>query len=139
MIILDTNVLSEMMRAAPDAAFEQWMRAQNPVAQFTTAICEAEILYGLAVLPAGRRRMTLVKAADAVFARLASRILPFDSASAKIFAEIASSRRRSGRPISESDAQIAAIARLYGATIATHNVSDFASCGVAVVDPWSAP
>jgi predicted nucleic acid-binding protein len=137
MIVLDTNVLSEMMRERPDAVFGTWMHIQDPVTQFTTAVCEAEILYGLSLLPTGRRRTELAKAAAAVFASLSGRILPFDSAAAVAFAGISASRRRLGRPIGESDAQIAAIARVHGATVATRDVADFADCGVHVISPWT--
>lgn len=99
---------------------------------------EAEILYGLSLLPVGRRRTALVKAAQDVFDRLSGRILSFDSAAAATFAEIASTRRRIGRPIGEADAQIAAIARVHKAAVATRDVRDFADCGIDVVSPWTA-
>lgn len=139
MIVLDTNVLSEMMRAVPDAAFARWMQSRAPAEQVTTAVCEAEILYGLAVLPPGRRQNILVQAADAAFATLKGRILSFDSAAARAFADICAARRQSGRPIGEADAQIAAIARVHGASVATRDVADFAGCGVRVVSPWDGP
>ena len=138
MIVVDTDVLSEMMRDIPDLLVKRWMISQFPAALFTTAICEAEILYGVALLPGGRRRNVLSKAAEAIFGEFSGRILPFDSATAKAFAEIAAERRRIGRPIGESDAQIAAIARVHGAGVATRNVSDFAGCGIEVFSPWDA-
>ncbi len=139
MIVLDTNVLSEMMRASPDTAFARWMQSLRPAEQFTTAVSEAEILYGLAVLPPGRRQNILVHAADAVFGTLKGRILAFDSAAARAFADIGAARRQSGHPIGEADAQIAAIARVHGAGVATRDVADFAGCGVRVVSPWNGP
>jgi predicted nucleic acid-binding protein len=137
MIILDTNVLSEVMKETPHAAVKRWMVAQVAARLVTTAVCEAEMLYGIAILPAGRRRTALHGAAEKIFGEFADRILPFDSVAARAFADIAAARRRAGRPIGESDAQIAAIARSYGAAVATRDVDDFAGCGVRVVSPWT--
>jgi predicted nucleic acid-binding protein len=137
MIVLDTNVLSEMLRTAPADPVKLWVKAQLPNDLYTTAICEAEMLYGLALMPTGRRRTTLERAVEAIFAEdFAGRILTFDSAAAKAFARIASERRRSGRPISDFDAQIAAIAASQRAAVATRNVDDFVDCGVGVISPW---
>lgn len=139
MIILDTNVLSETMRPDPAASVMGWFARNAPSSLFTTSLSQAEILYGLAILPDGRRRTALLAAARAVFDEdLAGRVLPFDSAAAAAFAEIAASRRQAGRPISQIDAQIAAITRARGASLATRNVSDFAECGIALIDPWAA-
>lgn len=139
MIVLDTNVLSEMMRPEPAEAVRLWL-ARQPVAQvFTTAVTEAELLYGVALLPDGRRRDMLRDAVIALFAEdLAGRVLPFDSAAAAQYAALATGRRRSGRPIALADAQIAAIARSRGAAVATRNVADFEGCGIGTVDPWNA-
>jgi len=137
MIVLDTNVLSETLRPKPADTVKRWMEAQPAATLFTTAICEAEILYGLALLPTGRRRAGLERAVAAIFEQeLSGRILPFDSGAARAFAEIAAKRRRLGRPIDEFDAQIAAIASSHGAAVATRNVGDFADCGVRVISPW---
>jgi toxin FitB len=104
---------------------------------FTTAITEAELFYGAALLPDGRRRRLLEAVLiQLLAAQFADRILPFDSAAAREFAGIAATRRRAGRAIGEADARIAAIARSRGAILATRNVSDFAGCGVKVIDPW---
>ena len=137
MIVLDTNVLLELLRTTPADSVKLWMKAQLPSDLYTTVVCEAEILYGVALLPAGRRRTTLQRAVEAIFAEdFAGRVLPFDSAAAKRFAQIASDRRRSGRPISDFDAQIAAIAATHDADIATRNVDDFLGCGVDLISPW---
>jgi predicted nucleic acid-binding protein len=137
MIVLDTNVLSETLRIRPAPAVLEWMRGQPAAMLFTTAITEAELLYGIALLPAGRRRSALHLAVQAVFAQeLAGRVLPFDSAAAQDYAEIAAGRRKSGRPISDPDARIAAIARSRNATIATRNVADFQGCNLDLIDPW---
>jgi toxin FitB len=137
MIVLDTNVISEMMRPKPVARVVGWFAAQSPAALFTTALTQAEILYGMALLPQGKRRTALLAAANALFDHdFAGRLLPFDGDAAPHFAAIAAERRRLGRPISQTDAQIAAIARSRAARVATRNVRDFADCGVALVDPW---
>ncbi|HEY2483821.1 MAG TPA: type II toxin-antitoxin system VapC family toxin [Candidatus Binataceae bacterium] len=137
MIILDTNVLSETLRPAPADSVTRWMKAQPSTSLFTTTICEAEIFYGLALMPRGRRRARLEEAVAAIFEEdFAERILPFDSTAARAFAPIAARRRGLGRPISESDAQIAAIAHSRGATLATRNVEDLADCGIKVISPW---
>ena len=137
MIVLDTNVLSETLRPAPADSVSRWMRAQPSSSLFTTSICEAEIFYGVALMPKGWRRARLEQAVTAIFEEdLADRILPFDSAAARAFASIAARRRALGRPISEFDAQIAAIAHSRGATLATRNVEDFADCGIKVISPW---
>ncbi len=113
------------------------MREQPKASLFTTAITEAELLYGIALLPDGRRRKGLTSFVDLMFAEeLAGRVIPFDSAAAREYADIAASRRRAGRPVPDADTQIAAIVRSRGATLATRNVSDFAGCGIAVVNPW---
>ena len=137
MIVLDTNVLSEAWRPAPSPAVMGWMRSQPAAALFTTTITEAELLYGIALLPEGKRRRSLEAVVALIFAEeLAGRVLPFDSAAAREYADIAATRRRAGRPIAEADAQIAAIARSRGAAVATRNVEDFAGCGLTVVSPW---
>jgi len=135
-IIVDTNVLSELMRALAAPAVLDWLSAQAAASLYTTAISEAEILYGLAVLPAGKRRKGLEAAAVGLFDDFEGRILPFDSAAAHEWAQITAVRHRSGRPISFADAQIAAIARSHGARVATRDGAGFAGCGVELIDPW---
>jgi len=138
-IVLDTNVLSELMQSQPAPAVFAWIAAQPRASLFTTSVSKAEILYGIAVLPDGRRRAALAAAADAMFADdLAGRVLPFDEAAAVHYAEIVAARRREGRPIEAFDAQIAATARVAGAGLATRDVGDFAGCGLALVNPWEA-
>jgi toxin FitB len=137
MIVLDTNVLSEIMKAKPDLGVIGWMAAQAAADLYTTSITQAEILHGVMLLTPGRRRSALEAAATSMFEEeFAGRILGFGSDAASFYARIASDRRRAGRPISHFDAQIAAIARLARAAIATRNTADFEGCGVAVVDPW---
>jgi predicted nucleic acid-binding protein len=137
MIVLDTNVLSEAWRPKPSAKVLGWMRSQPATGLFTTTITEAELYYGIALLPDGRRRRTLETAIRLIFTEdLAGRVLPFDSAAAREYADIAATRRRAGRPMPEADAQIAAIARSRGAALATRNTDDFADCGLTVISPW---
>lgn len=139
MIVLDTNVLSETLRSAPDPRVLEWFRAQRRAALFTTTITRAEILYGLGLLADGSRKEALSAAIQAVFEEdFAGRLLGFDSDAADLYATIAVSRKNGGRQISQFDAMIAAVARSAGATLATRNVKDFVDCGIAVVDPWSA-
>ncbi|MBV8056503.1 MAG: type II toxin-antitoxin system VapC family toxin [Deltaproteobacteria bacterium] len=137
MIILDTNVLSEILRTTPADSVGRWMQAQSSTSLFTTTICEAEIFYGLALMPVGRRRTRLEQAVAAIFEEdFAERILPFDSIAARVFAAIAARRRGLGRPISQFDAQIAAITHSHGATLATRNIADFVDCEIRVISPW---
>lgn len=138
MIVLDTNVISELMRREPDPNVMRWI-AQQPVAGlFTTTLTQAEIFYGLELLPEGRRRDDLLAAAGPIFELdLAGRVLPFDSDAAYAYPAIVVGRKQGGQPISQIDAQIAAIARSRGARLATRNVRDFADCGITVIDPWN--
>lgn len=127
------------MRPSPASEVVGWIGRQPASQVFITAITEAEIRYGIALLPAGKRREIIGKAAAAIFAEdFAQRVLPFGSEAAPIFAQVAASRRVAGRPISQADAQIAAIAQLHRATLATRNVEDFAGCGIGLANPWRA-
>src|SRR5271170_5073331 len=128
------------MKALPDAAVIAWVDKAPRAMLFVASVTEAELLYGVALLVPGRRRDGLARAIGLTFARyFRGRVLPFDSAAASAFAEIAASRRKAGRRIGQSDAQIAAIARSRKATLATRDKADFEGCGVPVVDPWTAP
>lgn len=137
MIVLDTNVLSETLKAVPDPRVVAWFGGQRRAALFTTTVTHAEILYGLALLPDGARKQGLSAAVEAIFDEdFTGRLLGFDSDAAEVYAEIAVSRKNAGRPISQFDAMIAAVARSRGAALATRNVKDFDDCGIVVVDPW---
>ena len=138
MFVLDTNVVSELMRDRPSSSVLGWVDGQPTSTLFITSITEAEIRTGIALLPAGARRRGLSEVADRAFAVLfADRVLPFDSEAAQAYAVIASGRRASGNPISQSDCQIAAIARSVGASVATRDAGGFAGCGIEVIDPWT--
>ena len=135
MILLDTNILSELMRPTPEAAVEQWLADQPAASVFISAITEAELRYGLALMPPGKRRSALaVEIENMLGEDFSGRILPFDSPAA--FIEIVAERRQAGRPISHAEAQITAIVRSRGAAIATRNVPDFEGCGIEIVNPW---
>jgi predicted nucleic acid-binding protein len=137
-IILDTNVISELMRAAPDEDVMRWVSTQDATTLFLTSVTVAEILHGVMLLPAGRRRRAVESAAESMFKEdFADRILPFAGDEARSYAKISADRHRLGRPISQFDAQIAAIARTKGATLATRNIADFEHCGIKVIDPWT--
>ncbi len=137
MFILDTNVVSELMRDNPWPEVLAWVDQQPLNSLFVTAVTEAEIRTGIALLPSGERRRGLAAAAERTLGVMfAQRILPFGGDAAREYAVIASSRRAAGRPISQSDCQIAAIARSAGAPVATRDTAGFAECGIDVVNPW---
>ena len=138
MIIIDTTVISELMRLRPEPAVMAWFAAQYSAELYLTTINEAELRAGAAILPPGRRRERLAAEVDAVVREeFAGRVLPFDSAAARAYAEIAGARRSLGRPILEADCQIAAIACASEAAVATRNSADFWHCGIALIDPWA--
>lgn len=138
MLIVDTNVISELMRPAPDHSVAQWFDEQ-PLEQLAiTAVTVAEILYGLDLIPNGRRKRDLSARFAAVLMRaFANDALPFDHAAAGAYARIRGERDRAGRPIGLNDAMIAAVASAQGAAIATRNVADFESCGLTIFNPWA--
>jgi toxin FitB len=139
MIVLDTNVLSETLRPDPAISVKRWLAAQSRIGLFTTAITQAEMLYGVELLPAGIRRATLEKAVTEIFdEEFADRVLVFDSRAARAFSVIAAQRRQSGGRISGPDVLIDAIASSHGAAVATRNVTDFADCGIRIIDSWHA-
>lgn len=136
MILLDTNILSELMCPAPEKGVEQWLADQPDASVFIAAITEAELRYGVTLLPPGKRRSILAAVIEDMLGEdFTGRILPFDSAAAVAFADIAATRLQAGRPIAQADAQIAAIARSRGAALATRNIPDFKGCGIDLVSP----
>ena len=137
MFILDTNVVSELMRPAPNPAIASWV-AERPTSNlFLTAVTEAELRFGLAVMPPGRRRDGLRTGLERMMGTgFADRVLPFDSGAARDYAGIAAARRRMGRPITQADCQIAAIARSRGMAVATRNIRDFEDIGIDIFNPW---
>lgn len=138
MIVLDTNVVSELIRPQPAVRVVDWVRRQAASSLYVSSISEAELRYGVEVLPEGSRRRKLRVAVEGLLREdFAGRILPFESDAARAYALIAASRRAAGRPISWADCQIAAIARSAGASVATRDTYGFEGCGVDVVNPWS--
>ncbi len=138
MIILDTNVVSELIRPRPAVRVFDWVVRQAARRLYLSSISEAELRYGVEVIPEGSRRRNLRVAVEGLLGEdFAGRTLPFESDAARAYALIAASRRAAGRPISRPDCQIAAIARSVGASVATRDTDGFEGCGVDVVNPWS--
>ena len=136
MFVLDTNVVSELMRERPNPEVLTWVNSQFTDTLFVTSVTEAEIRTGIATLPEGARQRGLAATAERLFGVFfAERIVPFDSDAARAYAMLAAERRTAGRPISQSDCQIAAIARCRGAPVATRDVDDFGGIGVEVINP----
>jgi len=138
MIILDTNVVSETSQALPSPRVLNWLAAQDAGELYTTTATEAELQYGLALMPRGKRRDQL----EAAYARfldvsLKGRILPFDRVAAREFGLITAARRKAGRAIKVFDSQIAAIATVHGAAVATRDVGDFEHSGIRIINPWT--
>lgn len=138
MIILDTNVLSEVAKPVPSTAVVDWLDRLDARELATTATTVGELHYGIARLPMGRRRSALAQVVRTLIKEdLAGRVLPFDEAAAEEYAAVATDRERRGRPIHTADAQIAAICRVRDATLATRNIKDFEMTGAALIDPWA--
>lgn len=138
MILLDTNVVSELMRPAPAKPVLDWLDTLTGVTFATTSITEAELRFGAAIMPLGARRTALLLSIERIMARdFAGRVLPFDQPAAPHFASFLAARRAAGRPIKNADAMIAAIALARRVkAIATRNIRDFEGCGLPLVDPW---
>jgi predicted nucleic acid-binding protein len=138
-IILDTNVISELARIDPEPSVVTWLDSLPAAEVAITAITAAELLYGVARLPDGRRKAALAEAIDALINEdFRDRVEPFDGRAAERYAAVVVGREAKGRPISMADAQIAAICRVYSATLATRNTGDFADTGIELIDPWDA-
>jgi toxin FitB len=135
-IVVDTNVVSELVRPSPSPQVRDWVGAQAPGQLCTTAVTVAEIRYGLERLPDGRRKDDLLATATELFASFSEFIHPFDADAAIWYATIVAHRDRLGLPIDGVDAQIAAICRTRGAALATRNGKDFRETGIDVIDPW---
>ena len=138
MIVLDTNVLSALMRAEPDRPVIRWLDRLAAESIWTTSITIFEVRFGLAVLPAGERKASLQDAFDQVISEdLRGRVLDFDAGAATVAGEIAAKLRALGRPVDMRDAQIAGIIAVRRATLATRNVRHFVDAGIPVIDPWN--
>jgi predicted nucleic acid-binding protein len=137
MFVLDTNTLSAIMGSRPVPEVAAWVAAQPEELLFTAAVCQAEILAGIEILPDGRRRRTLEAAARAIFAEdFDGRILPFDQTAAVLYGQLFAARKHAGRPTGTADLMIAAVARAHGASMVTRNISDFEECGLTLINPW---
>ncbi|MCC6337994.1 MAG: type II toxin-antitoxin system VapC family toxin [Myxococcales bacterium] len=138
MIVLDTNVVSEPLKAAPAQAVLDWLDAQAPETLYLSTVGLAELLAGVHALPAGKRRTALQKAvSEQVLPLFSGRVLSFDERAAEAFAAVHAAARKAGNPISFADCAIAAIAAAKGFLLATRNGSDFKGTGVGLVDPWA--
>ncbi|WP_428098259.1 type II toxin-antitoxin system VapC family toxin [Candidatus Rariloculus sp.] len=138
-VLLDTNVMSELIRKSPDTAVEAWAAGHPLEDLFFSAVGEAELRYGAAILPTGRRRESLVSDIERMLHdAFENRVLPFDTEAARSYADIAAMRRSAGRPVTPADCQIAAIAHSRNMAVATRNVRDFEDIDIEVVDPWAA-
>lgn len=136
MVVIETNIVSELMCVEPSAEVLAWIDDRSARELFVTAVTDAEVRTGIASLPEGRRRRGLADACERAFGTLfAGRVLPFDGDAARAYAEIASVRRMLGRPASHADCQIAAIARSCGMAVVTRNVRDFEDMGIEIFDP----
>lgn len=136
MIVVDTNILSDLLRPAPEPRVVRWLDAQPLGIMATTAVTKAEMIYGVERLPEGQRRRALTLIVSAIMERFAGRILPFDEAAAAHYASIVIARRKMGRPIEPLDAQIVAIAAAHGAAVATRD-RDMRDCGIPLINPWN--
>ncbi len=136
--VLDTNVLSELMKPQGSRTVKNWVATQPRENLFITSITQAEILYGIAILPDGKRSQALRETAQAMFdEEFVGQILVFDEKAAVCFAQIAAHRKKIGKPISQADAQIAAICLANNAEIVTRNVDDFSDCQIKLINPWN--
>jgi toxin FitB len=136
-IVLDTNVISELTRQVPEPAVISWLDSLPAEHVATTAITAAELLYGVARMPSGRRKAELAAAVNGLLGEdFRDRVLPFDDHAAARYAHIACGREKLGRPIGVADAQIAAICRTLDAALATRNTDDFSETGIELINPW---
>ena len=139
MILLDTNVVSEPLRAAPDARVIKWIDAQSLETLYLTAITVAELRAGMALLPAGKRRAGLQQNLETRLLRLfAGRVLPFDLGCTQAYAELMAKARAAGLAMASADGYIAAIAAANGLAVATRDTGLFEAAGAAVINPWQA-
>lgn len=139
MIVLDTNVISELVDTTPAETVVNWYRSQHPSSLYTTSVTVAEALYGLEAMPRGKRRYLLEEASEHLFRHIfAGRILAFDEAAARHYGPIVALRKRLGRPVLRADAYIAAICLTRSAALATRNVPEFDHFGIEVINPWDA-
>jgi predicted nucleic acid-binding protein len=138
MIVLDTNVVSEAMKAEPNAAVRAWLDAQAAETLYLSSVTLAELLFGIGTLPSGRRKEALTQTLDGLLALFGDRVLPFDTDAARNYAELAVTARASGKGLPTPDGYIAAIANARGFSVATRDVAPFQTVGLNVINPWAA-
>ena len=138
MILLDTNVISEAMKPAPDDTVRAWLDEQAAETLYLSSVTIAELLYGIGALPAGKRKDRLTEALDGVMELFADRVLPFDIAAARRYADLAVKARAAGKGFPTPDGYIAAITASRGFAVATRDTSAFHAAGVALINPWNA-
>jgi predicted nucleic acid-binding protein len=137
MIVFDTNVISEVLRPAPEPAVLAWLRSVPRREIWTCTIVLAELFSGVDLMPVGKRQQRLREKMEQLVPTLfMNQILLFDLSAARAYGPILAARQATGRPIDEIDAQIAAIAKVHGAALATRNIRDFEHCGIQIVNPW---
>ena len=139
MIVLDTNVVSEAMKPAPDLAVRNWLNDQVAETLYLSSVTLAELLFGIAALPEGRRKKALADTFDGLLDLFDDRVLSFDTAAARHYADLAATARAGGKGFPTPDGYIAAIAASKGFTIATRDTSPFEAAGVPIVNPWNHP
>lgn len=137
MILLDTNVISEAMKPAPDETVRAWLDEQAAETLYLSSVTIAELLFGIGALPAGKRKDRLTEALDGVMELFADRVLPFDIAAARRYADLAVKARTAGKGFPTPDGYIAAIAASRGFAVATRDTSAFDAAGVVVINPWN--
>jgi len=137
MILLDTNVVSEAMTSRPHPRVREWLDSQAADTLFLSSVTVAELLFGVGALPNGRRRETLAAALDDVLDLFAPRVLPFDTAAARHYAELAVKARAAGKGFPTPDGYIAAIAAAHAFAVATRDATAFLAAGLSVIDPWA--
>ncbi|HEX8479816.1 MAG TPA: type II toxin-antitoxin system VapC family toxin [Telluria sp.] len=138
MIVLDTNIISEMMKPAPHPAVHAWLNDQAEETLYLSSITMAELLFGIGILPAGKRKDLLIQALDAIAALFKDRMLPFDSDAARHYAALAVKARAAGRGFPTPDGYIAAIAVARGYIVASRDTAPYSAADVAVINPWEA-
>lgn len=138
MIVLDTNVVSEAMKPEPAPAARDWMDAQSAETLYITSVTVAELLFGVGVLPDGRRKQKLAATLDGMLHLFEGRILPFDTDAARRYSDLAVAARNAGKGFPTPDGYIAAIAVAHGFTVASRDASAFEAAGIDVIDPWNA-
>jgi hypothetical protein len=136
MIVLGTNVVSEAMKPEPDAVVRAWLNDQAAETLYLSSVALAELLFGIAALPAGKRKNRLARALDGLMELFEDRVLPFDVDAARHYAELAMTARSGGRGLSTPDGYIAAIAASRGFMVASRDTSPYAACGLQVINPW---